>query len=43
MTYKIYEYPDKFVVWATDRNGNGKIVKTFKTRASAEKWIKKNA
>lgn len=43
MTYKIYEYPNKFVVWAMDHNGNGRIVKTFKTRASAEKWIKKNA
>ena len=43
MTYKIYDYGTKFVVWATAPNGNGRAVKTFKTRKGAENWIKKNS
>lgn len=44
MTYKIYEYAsDRFVVWATAPSGDGKVVKTCKTRKSAENWIRKHA
>ena len=46
MTYKIYEYPmmaNPFAVWGTDSHGNGRIVKTFKTRKGAENWIKKHS
>lgn len=45
-TYKIYEYPmmsNPFAVWCTYANGNGEIVKTFKTRKGAENWIKKHS
>lgn len=46
MKYTIYEYPmmaQKFVVWKTYRNGNGEVVKAFKTRKGAENWIKKHS
>lgn len=43
MTYKIYDYSTKFVVWCTLPNGDGRIVKTFKTRKAAENWIRKNS
>jgi len=46
MKYTIYEYPQmaqKYVVWATYANGNGKVVKAFKTRKGAENWIAKHS
>jgi hypothetical protein len=45
-TYKIYEYPmmsNPFAVWCTYSNGNGEVVKTFKTRKGAENWIRKHS
>ena len=44
MSDKISEYgADRFVVWEIAPNGNGRAVKTCKTRKSAENWIRKHA
>lgn len=46
MTYEIYENRNlvqRFLVWATAPNGDGRVVAAFKTRKGAENWIRKHS
>ena len=41
MKYEIINTLDTFKVWKVFGNGDAEVVKVFKTRAAAEKWIAK--